>query len=259
MLIKIGKILLLNLALLINVNARIPDIKSRIYNPLKNIDDIHFSIKTNQLKELLKTKINQKIQGPLVAKIYKYKDSKELEIPIYSKVPKSINNTLRNLLLLKADIVLGSSLDLWFAGHSFVQEQGGWFTYKDESGILDEMEVKIKFLNKTLNIIQKRPTGTLKASYKFSIKKWSKKLLVLDSIKRELYEGNQSVIINNTIIYKSYGSIGWLPANLKVVTMQRVNSESEKLVERRVEEDFIFTDFKINQDVAKNWFSKFRK
>jgi len=117
------------------------------------------------------------------------------------------------------------------------------------------MEIKIKFRGQKLEVIEKRPTGTLKTSYSYVNKDWAGELLVLDSITRKTYEGNQSVQTENKIEYKKIDKIGWLPVILKTKTTQQVNAGTTNKIIRNLDELIYFENFKINKGSAKTWFS----
>ena len=52
----IGKISLFSL-FIANVNARVPDISSRIYSPLSSINDISFNVRAEHISELVNLKV----------------------------------------------------------------------------------------------------------------------------------------------------------------------------------------------------------
>jgi len=240
----------------VNCIARVPDIDSRIYRPLDNIKDLKFKINANHIIDLISSKAStQKIKN-LEITSYRYDGTKGISVKGIENVSQPIRNKVEELFLSKSNIVWGVDLKQWLSAHKFVKEENGWFTFVDDSGMLDAMKIKIKFQHKKLQIVEKRPTGTLKATYKFQSKKWSKNLLVLNSVKREIYEGIQSIIIENKIEYKEHGKLGWLPSRVTAKTVQRVVSGSTKKVQRMMEEEFIFFDYKVNQSFAKNWFSQ---
>lgn len=253
--ILIGKIFLFNLVIFSSF-ARVPDVSSRIYNATKEIDDITFSIRSESINELVKSKTANDEFKNLIVTTFKYKNSKEIEIKTNGSAAKSIRKKLRELFYNKAEVVWGTDLKEWIGGYEFIQEQNKWFIYSDESGVLDTTEIRIRFVSKSLQVIEKKPTGTLRTTYEFIITDWSKGLLVLDRITRKVYEGNQSIKVTNNIEYKKIDSIGWVPGVLRAKTIQEVNMGTINKVERSFNEVFFFENYKINQSAARNWFSR---
>ena len=120
----------------------------------------------------------------------------------------------------------------------------------------DSIEVKIKFLNKQLNIVEKKPTGTLRTEYKFKKQDWSKTRMVLDSVFRETFEGNQSIKSKSVLMYTKVDDKYWLLSKISSETTQRVNLSEDEKVFRKLTEKFNFYDIAVNQGVAESKFKK---
>jgi hypothetical protein len=251
---KIGKILLFSLWVC-DLNARIPDVSSRVYAPLGKVKDFSFDLRAKHISELVSLKVLNKELNEIKVSAYKYNDSRDIEVIGIKKVPADVKTKIRELFINKAQIVWGTNLADWLGSYKFVQEKNNWFTYVDDSGVLDTMEIKIKFRSQKLEVIEKRPTGTLKTSYFYVNKDWAGELLVLDSITRKTYEGNQSVQTENKIEYKKVDRIGWVPVVLKTKTTQQVNAGTTNKIIRNLDELIYFENFKINEGSAKAWFS----
>jgi hypothetical protein len=238
-----------------NVNARVPDISSRIYSPLSSINDISFNVRAEHISELVNLKVLNSKENDIKISAYKLKNSKEIEVIGMKKAPKNVQLRIHELFINKAEIVWGTDLKDWIGSYKFIEEQNNWFIYEDDSGVLDTMQIKLKFRSQKLQVIEKRPTGTLRTTYSYVIKDWSKKLLVLDKITRKTYEGNQSIHTENSVEYKKLDSVGWVPSLLKTKTTQRVNIGTINKIVRNLDEVFYFEDYKINKNAAKVWFS----
>ena len=233
--------------------GRIPDLKSRVYSPLLNYKDISFSITAKSLTDLINSKTNTQKQN-IQLRAYFFNDKSAVSIDNLPNSLENIRSKMEDVLFQKTKIVRGLSLNNWLSEYNFIQASSGWFSYQDKTGMNDVGEIKVKFLNKSLKVIEKKPTGTLKTSYEYNITNWSKGLLVLDKIKREMYEGIQLVITENIVKYKKLEEVGYVPYLVDVKTTQRVSYNSKNIVERKLVEKYEFKDFLIDKKIAETWF-----
>ncbi|MBT4793254.1 MAG: hypothetical protein HON90_16900 [Halobacteriovoraceae bacterium] len=233
--------------------SRVPDIASRLYSPLKEVADISFNINAPKVIELLNLKVNQSEKSKISLQAFKFGKIKKINISGLKSNVKGLKKKIEKILLSKINIVWGDDLINWLGTRKFVEEQSGWFTYVDEKALSDTTEIKIKFINQNLQIVEKRPTGTLKANYTFVIKPWSKKRLVLEKVTRETYEGNQSITTDISIEYAMVTKEIWAISNIQLITQQKINVGEDEKVLRNIVENFEFTNFRIDKKSAQSW------
>lgn len=243
-------------------NARVPDLRSRLYVFFPDKTDVSFSITSPSSTLLIRDKIAKNLDVELLFKFFSFKGDRRLEIENLGEIDKALRDNISQQFIHKANIVLGPSLEEWLKGYDFVQEQQGWFTYEDTSDLKDIAEIKLRFLDRNLTIIEKKPTGTLKTNYIYETTSWSKGQLVLKSVHKEMYEGTHSVITDSVISYKEFKKNVFLPAQLNVTTIHKIelaldSKENEhSRIERSIGELYIFYDYKINEGVSQTWFQK---
>ena len=232
-------------------HARIPDFESRFYFPLKEKKDLSFEINSSLIGEILQLE-NKK--GEYSVKAYKYKDLTDISLSYSNEEMLGIHKTLQALYLLKAQIVWGIDLSSWLVTHKFVQEQDGWFVYHDPTGILKSREIKIKFIQNKLMILENRNYGLAKTTYYFSSEKWAKQKLVLKEVERETTEGDERTKTESKIIYKKINKVGFLPVEVRTEVTQTLDTKKSKTIKRNFTEVHKFGKYAINTGKAKKWF-----
>lgn len=243
-----------------NVFSRVPDIKSRLYVFFPDKKDVSFSITSPSSTILIKDKIAKSLDTELLFKVFYLKGKRALKIEHLTDVENELKEKISERFILKSNIVIGPSLEEWLDGYEFVQEEQGWFSYEDKSDLKDIAEIKIRFLDRSLNIIEKKPTGTLRTNYIYETTQWSNGQLVLKSVHKEMYEGTHSVITESVISYNKFGEKGYLPAQLNVTTNHKIELASDSKdnehsrIERSIGELYIFSDYKINEGISQTWF-----
>lgn len=227
---------------------------SRIYDPYKNIKDYSFDIQSSELTNMILTKANLDKKTKMSVKAYAFEEQREIVLihnrPIRDKIKDLITLEMRKKALLQ----WGSDLKVWLKGYKFEEIENNWFVYVDETGLKDIVEIRLKFLNKSLEVIEKRPTGDLNTKYLYKAATWAGEQLVLDKVIQEVVEGDQFALIKSKITYGQVDKVGHVPTQVDVQSLQEVRLNGSQKIERHIKEKYVFNNFRIQEDVSKNWF-----
>lgn len=235
--------------------TRVPDVDSRIYSPLKEKNDISFKMKIKSLDELISLRPEIEPGNNLVYTFYKFGEATDLDLNDKLILGDKILKKIRDEVLKKAHIIIGYSLSKWLVGHSFIEDEKGWFKYEDRTGVLDSDYIKLKLSDNILEIIEDKSVGYSSTKYYFKKRKWSKGKLVLESVERKIHDSNSFINVKVGVEYSEFKGGLWLPSDIEIKTHQETQSNSKTIVKRNLEESIKVYDYEINNDKARTWFA----
>jgi hypothetical protein len=220
------------------------------------VTDVSFEVEANSVKEILESKVLLKKFETFKIKTYWYESNRAIDLIAKDAIPLDVLLKVKKEIKSKVDLVLGTQFNKWLSEYELTKTEGSWQTYEDLTGSQDTIEVKIKQKKNEITIIEKKPTGTLRTKYSYSKEPWSKKLYVLTSIERKVYEGIQSVETSTYIKYALFDGVYWFPSKAIIKTVQKTKVKGSGDVERKLTEEVKFKSYKVNQSDAVKWFAK---
>lgn len=251
-----GKILLLSLLWIeTSISKDLKFSKSK-YNLLENIKDLAFEVDTATIKKILEKKVTLKKIDNFKVSSYWYEGSRTLNISSKEEIPLDILIKIKEVINSKVDFVLGTSFKKWLKEYELTKTSGSWQTYEDLTGLQDTIEINIKQNRNEVQIVEKKPTGTLRTKYIYEKTNWSKGLYVLMRIEKKVYEGIQNIETKSEVEYKKFDGVYWLPSKVVMRTVQKTKVKNSTEIERKLIDEVRFVNYRINQSEAVKWFSK---
>ena len=190
----------------------------------------------------------------MVIKAYKYKDEIGISLGNKNKIPVIIQIKVKELIRDKLNIIFASSFEKWLKDYEYLEKQGNWYLYVDTSGLNDSNEIKIKFKNQKIEVIEKVSTGTVRTNYTLKKEKWSKGKWIITKVEKFIYEGTQTVKLESEIIYSKVTSKHWLPTKIITKTKQNLLKIKTGEIDRELSETFEFNEHSIESSTARDWF-----
>lgn len=231
-----------------------PSIEALRYEPLKHANDLFFEINSPSLTEIIKDKKLKDSIKEMRAKLYKLQDNVAVEINSEDLLSEKSAFELRNIAKLKGKFVWQESLDSFLGNYTFQEKSGGWYSYIDETGLQDFKSLKIKFSKKILSFKLMGENSEQELDYYFSKTSWSLGRLVLSSVSSVLVENGQEIRSVSNLDYIKVRKGLWLPSRVTTSVKIKTNSLDGKVQQRSFDEIYHFSNFKINENIASNWF-----
>lgn len=250
------KILILFLTLIANAYAstEYKNIWKGLYDPTNMIRDIVFDIEAKEIENLLKSKlITQNIKN-FKLRYYWIRNNRDMDVLNKTRLSKETIKTIKDQFLEKIEFVVGSDFKKFLDGYEYTGIEDKWYSWEDPTGLKDVNTFKIRRNKKSIRIIQKKATGTIKTKYFFKQKKWSNHKLVLWKVTKNIYEGIQNIKIQGLLTYQNKNRL-WLPKKFSIKTQHILNQNDSKDYTRTIEIDYLFTNYKVNTAEALRWFS----
>ena len=201
----IGKIYLFS-TIVISTNALaigpIEFAKTKFYNHLSKIDYLSFDLYSSEVEKVIKSKTVLNVKDEIVAKVTIKNGEVSIELKGVDNFPTEIKSALRNEYYLKAKLLTGMNLRPWLNDYKFNRVSGGWHIYKDDTGLDDIFEKWVKVYSDKISLIEKKATGVQKTHIYFKKFKWSKNKVVPHTIRKQIYEGGQSIELSSQIFYE---------------------------------------------------------
>jgi hypothetical protein len=126
---------------------------------------------------------------------------------------------------------------------------------KDNTGIQLIPEYVLNFNNdgRLSEIVAKKTIG--EAITKFTWKKsdWSEPRNYIEKTEMTSIDGPQETNTTSVITWMVEKKIG-LPSKLEITTMQKIRDQQGKNQERKIAEEFLYNDYKVNEGEALKWF-----
>lgn len=229
--------MLINIGVIFLCDARVPDLKSRLYDPFSHVEKFSFTLVAPGISELVREKTNSKVEIEDKFRITVDKGNIILKFDSGDLRPE-LKQIISEQIKLKTFFQVGPTLSDWLKDYEFDEEKSGWFTYVDQSGLNDRSEIKVYFLNKILKIKEKTPTGNSLTEYHFKITSWSNNLLVLDHVIKNAFEGAQLTSTETILEYEKVKIYGYVPVKVTMKTKQKLKLEENGNVERDFTETF---------------------
>lgn len=159
---------------------------------------------------------------------------------------------LEDICSRKAFLVLPSSMKNYLAPFAKEGISAGWTIYKDSTGVLSINEVAVKENKEKLSIIEKRPSGTTRITYRYGVVKGERKIIEAEY---SSYEGIQNIQTKNSLEYEQQEGFIF-PTKLKAKTTQNLVRKDAGTYSRNFDEEYIFKNFHVNKSKAALFFSQ---
>lgn len=239
-------------ASLFQTNSLLAKTDFNIYSLPDGIDDVSFTLYSDQINDVLKSK---KILAPgqqVSAKAFWYKGKHLIELEGAKKLKREVKTMIIEAFEQKASLVWGSDFKKWTEGYSEERASDGQLIYKDPTGILEKSEITINHSRDKILVNEKKPIGTVRTEIELSYPKWSKSKAVIEKTTRIAYEGSRVIRSNTQVVFKKYKKKFYLPVKILVQSTQSVTFEAQASLDRKVNEEYSISDYQINKGIAKS-------
>lgn len=221
-----------------------------IYSLPVGVEDLAFTIQSEQINKMLKSK---KILSPgqtVSAKAYWYKGTSKIELIGATKLKREIKEMISEAFAQKASYVWGNSFEKWTEGYSREDQGEGKIIFTDPIGILEKTEISINHTKQKIVVNEKRPIGSVRTEIELSYPEWSKGKAVIEKTSRIAYEGSRVIRSSSRIFFKMFEGSFFFPSQIDVTSTQSVTFESSASLDRNVDEEFIFSNYQLNKKIA---------
>lgn len=225
-----------------------------LYSIPDGVKDLTFTISSEQLNKVLRSK---KILNPeqlVSAQAFWYKGRKKIVLQGAKNLKKEVKDLIREAFEQKAALVWGNDFSDWTRGYSEEKSSEGQLLYTDPTGILEKSEISINHSKERVVINEKKPIGSIRTNLELTYPKWSKLKGVVETTSRIAYEGSRVIRTNIQVEYKKIISGVYLPRKISAQSTQSVTFESAESLDRKVNEEFIMSGYKINKGIAEDKF-----
>lgn len=237
--------------ILLSSNAFTSTEKFEFYTITNDVKDLAFKIESKEINETLRSKKIISAKEAVYANAYWYKGEYKVELQ-GAKLSGEMKALITQAYTQKAYFVWGNSFEKWIDGYKIKTSSSKQLVYDDPSGLLEKSEILVNRSKNKIVINEKKPIGTIRTSINLEYPKWSKKFPVFKKSSRVAYEGSRVLRTNIELDYKLTKSKKYFPSLVKIKSTQSVTFESSSSIDRNINEEFIYTNYRINDGIAKN-------
>ncbi len=225
-----------------------------LYDPTDKIRDIVFDLEAQEIEDLVKNKMVTHEVEDFKLRYYWINDNMDMEVINKASLPAETIKTIKDEFLSKIELVVGSDFKKFVEGYEYVGIKHGWYSWLDPTGLKDINTFKMKRSKKTIEIIQKKATGTIKSKYFLKKTKWSNSKWILWKVTKNIFEGVQNIKIEGRLTHQEKNGL-WLPKKFALKTEHILNQNDTENYTRTIEIDYLFNNYKVNTSEALRWFS----
>lgn len=219
-----------------------------MYNPLSYWEDIAFDIKSDDISLLINQKTNQNLEFEF--KAYSLRESLGIEINPSGKLLPRVEEKIKSILTSKARLFKPASIASWLDDYEYLRKIKDRYLYQDKSGISEFPNLDISFKDKKVVLNLANKDSKVSMIFVYDKRPWSQNKFVLLSVSKRLEtKGKHSLTVTNFDYFKAKRSL-WLPKTVRIVTEQYRGKSKV----REVKESYEFSNYRINQNIALNWF-----
>lgn len=231
-----------------------PSLTPLLYRPLSEMSDIFFEARAPYINDLIKKKLLIKNKPIDHINIYKLGNTFETEIVGSVKLSKTLDSTIKNLMLEKAPIIWGEQIEDLLEELKFVERKDNWYIYFDPTGLQDFEQLKIQFEKKTLTLKVIGTDSETQLKYFYERAEWSEGKLVLMKLESKTARTDQVIITKTNFRYGKIKDRIWLPVEMNLAATQQLVAVGAPKRTRRLVETIHFSHFKLEQGIAEHWF-----
>ena len=219
----------------------------------EKVHNIFGKVSFSNLRPILESKA---LINPRDIEVYFYwvKNTKGnlFDLEIKGKISEEIKEIIKDVLSSKLQIFLGETLTEYIGTDDLSYEDRN--IKATDMGAAEANERLLNIQKMKLNIIEKKPSGTITTNYHFIPNKDG---VLIKNLEQSAYEGIQATLIKTNL---SHQMINGLPVLEKMETQleQRLfrTAEDDLEVTRELTEIIEFSQVEINSDKVSSWFRK---
>jgi len=237
----------------------------RSYSPVKNgMKDFTCLIKVKGLTEQVKKSlVNVKINDEIYYRLYwLYPGKIDIIVEGLPKGFKELKQNLKSLVVNRIDYIVPQDLTTRLRAYKMKKKaikKGTLLVGEDPTNQLAVNKIELLFDGdeKLKSYKSYSPLGFQESKFDYSKKSWSKNKWVLEEVNAKTVQGPQFTEIKTEIKYENFVGYG-LPTQINIETLQYVVApgENERKNERSGETEIHFSDYKINSNLARNYFRR---
>lgn len=211
--------------------------------------DIYFEIHNDALRSSLTSQKLIKKNDHFYCEVYWTPEQLSV-VPVSKTGDSRVKDLLEKSCENKSRLIFPESINTYLKGFAKAGGSDGWDNYLDASGVDERNEILIKQSSSSTRLIEKRPTGTTRISYRYRRIRGRKRL---DKATIISYEGIQNVTSDIKLKYKGYRGY-YFPFLAKIDSSQNLVRKEIGDHSRKLTETVYFKNYQVNKGKAKNYF-----